>query len=76
MSRPNHQRFVLHALEDDFALAANRFDPPTDVQLLAAVVISCATGVQARFYRDFALYVTLMLVLSIRFSHFLALIGG
>lgn len=55
MPRPNHQRFILYALEDSFALAAHRFDPPEGVRLLAAVVISCATGVHARFYRDFAL---------------------
>lgn len=49
-------RFTLNALIDDFPLTAQRFDPPEGVPLRAATVISCATGVDAKFYNDFALY--------------------
>lgn len=49
--------FTLNALVDDFPLTAQRFEPPEGVPLLAAVVISCATGVDAKMYKDFASYV-------------------
>lgn len=57
MSR--YTRFTLSALVDAFPLAAQRFDPPPDVPVRAAVVISCATGIHAGFYRDFSLYAML-----------------
>lgn len=56
---PRHTRFTLSALVDAFPLAAQQFDPPPDVPVRAAVVISCATGIHAGFYRDFALYAML-----------------
>lgn len=58
-------RFALSALIDDFPLAARRFDPPEGIPLRAAVVISCATGVDAKLYADFASYVELS---SLKFS--------
>lgn len=52
----HYTRFTLSALVDAFPLVAQRFDPPSDVPVRATVVISCATGIHAGFYRDFASY--------------------
>lgn len=49
------QKIVIRALVDEFPLVAHRFDPPAGVALRAAVVISCATGVRANFYKDFSM---------------------
>jgi hypothetical protein len=53
---PVMTRFTLNALIDDFPLTAQRFDPPEGVPLRAAAVISCATGIDAKLYKDFASY--------------------
>lgn len=50
-------QFTLHALVDDFPLAANRFEPPAGVHVQASAVISGGTGVTAKRYADFATYV-------------------
>ncbi|KAI0061307.1 hypothetical protein BV25DRAFT_1886903 [Artomyces pyxidatus] len=46
---PQHLR--VHTT-DGFPIVAQRFDPPSGLR--AAVVIACATGVHARFYAEFA----------------------
>ncbi|KAF8312688.1 hypothetical protein DL93DRAFT_2156604 [Clavulina sp. PMI_390] len=45
--------FILPASFDNFPLAAQCYEP-SDQPVLACVVISCATGITARFYRSFA----------------------
>lgn len=64
MPQTAYEQFILYALLDNFALVAQRFDPPEGVSIRACAVISCATGIHARFYRDFATYVTPFLPLS------------
>ena len=39
---------------DDFPIVLTRFEPSTSVRKQAVVVIGNATGVHAKFYRDFA----------------------
>ncbi|KAF8312687.1 alpha/beta-hydrolase [Clavulina sp. PMI_390] len=50
------QRFVLPALVDGFPIAAQYFEPNDTKTIVAATLISCATGIKARFYQEFALW--------------------
>ncbi|KAF8307619.1 alpha/beta-hydrolase [Clavulina sp. PMI_390] len=58
LNMPDFVQFDLPALVDNFPLKAQRFDIPDGQPHKAAVVICNANGIPARFYRDFALWLT------------------